>query len=115
MINASAGGSIVDMTYEDVRSLFEKIAKNGMTDYSDRMIPAKRQTFALEVDEVTGLRAQLVALTHEMNLMKAERQGKSMTLCGLCEGSHHTDQCQMVSQEVNFVQNRPTFGQGWNH
>ena len=27
MINASAGGSIVDMTYEEVRGLFEKIDK----------------------------------------------------------------------------------------
>ena len=75
----------------------------------------KRQTFALEVDEATGLKAQLAALTHEMNLMKEERQGKPMTNCGLCEGNHHTDQCQLVARHVNFVQNKPNFGQGWNN
>ena len=44
-----------------------------MTDYSERTLPPRRQTFSLEVDEATGLKAQLTALTHEMNLMKAER------------------------------------------
>ena len=42
MVNASAGGSIVNMTYEEVRGLFEKIAKNGMTDYSERTLPLRR-------------------------------------------------------------------------
>ena len=69
MVNASAGGSIVDMTYDEVRGLFEKIAKNRMTDYSERTLPPKRQTFTLEVNEATGLKAQLAALTHEINLM----------------------------------------------
>ena len=41
MVNASAGGSIVDMTYDEVRGLFKKIAKNIMTDYSDRTLPPK--------------------------------------------------------------------------
>ena len=91
IVNASAGGSIIDKTYEEVRELFQKISKNGMTAYSERLQPMKRQTFALELDETTGLKAQLAALTHEMNLMKAERQGKPMTICGLCEGNHYTD------------------------
>ena len=73
MVNFSVGRSIVDLTYPQVRDLFTKIAKNGMTDYSKRTLPARRQISVIEVDEATGMKAQLAALTHEISMLRAER------------------------------------------
>ena len=86
----------MDLTYPQVRDLFTKIARNGMTDYSKRTLPARRQVVVIKVDEATGMKAELAALTHEMNMLRAERQEKPVIICGLCEGEHYTDQCHMA-------------------
>ena len=82
-----------------------------MTDYSERTLPARRQISMIEVDEATGIKAQLAALTHKMSMLRAERQEKPFMICGLCEGGHYTYQCHMAPQDVNFVQNRQFGGQ----
>ena len=62
----------MDLTYPQVRDLFTKIARNRMTDYSERAFPVRKQVTVLEVDEATGMKAQLAALTHEMIMLRAE-------------------------------------------
>ena len=86
-----------------------------MTEYSERTLPARRQISVLEVDEATGIKAQLAALNHEMTMLSAERKVKPFMICELCDGENFIDQCPMAPKDVNVVQNWQPGGQWWNN
>lgn len=107
-VNASAGGSLQDMTYEAVRDLFHKIATNGC-----RSMRQRRTTGVLEVSPTMELEAQIAALTRKMEMVDARTMGQPMgPSCGVCRGGHYSDQCPQVQESCNYVNNYQRTNQG---
>ena len=105
IVNASAGGTITEKTYEDVKQLFNKIAKNNSIAPVERGREiARKQGAVLELDSTSDLAAQIALLTTQFNTFLKTQQGSSTISCGLCKEQHHTDQCPQLS-DVNFVRN----------
>ena len=105
IVNASAGRTITEKTYDDVKQLFNKIAKNNSIAPMERKSePARKQGEILELESTSGLAAQIALLTTQFSTFLKTQQGSSTTSCELCKGQHHTDQCPQLS-DVNTVRN----------
>lgn len=63
-----------------------------------------------------GSEAQLSVITNKLNAIDTKLERKSAANCGLCQGSHYTDQCHLIFESVNFVKDqlRPAYNQSWN-
>lgn len=49
-------------------------------------------------------------------MWEAKMNAKQVLYCGLCQGDHHTDQCHLTIELVNFMGNfgrQKNFNQGW--
>lgn len=76
----------------------------------------KKQVGFLEVDASTNIGAQLAALTPKMNLWEGRMNMKQVISFGFYQDDHHTDQCQLTSESVNFVGKfgkQGNFNAGW--
>ena len=106
IVNASVGGTIIEKTYEEVKQLFNKIAKNSnIVPVDKRSEPMRKQGAMLELDATSGLAAQIALLTTQFNTFLKTQQGvKQVMSCGLCQGDHHMDHCPQLA-EVNAVRN----------
>ena len=68
IVNASAGGTITEKTYDNVKQLFNKIAKNNSIVLVKRgSEPARRQGPILELDATSGLAVQIALLTTQFS------------------------------------------------
>ncbi|XP_042041808.1 uncharacterized protein LOC121787200 [Salvia splendens] len=130
LINASTGGDLDNKTHEEVRTLFQKLAGNQRNWYNPRRVVEKKgNTFgaSVESERMTAVEAQLANISTQMaSVVKAvssiqlnpQPQIVAMVKCGLCQGGHHTDQCQMIQsqetvEDVNYIgNNRQGFSQG---
>ena len=113
-MNASARGTITDKTYEDVKLLFNKIARNNSIAPVERGAQAaRRQGAILELDATNGLAAQVALLTTQFNTFMKTQQNQPVVTCGLCQESHHIDQCPQLA-EVNMIRNFQR-NQGWQN
>ncbi|XP_042059663.1 uncharacterized protein LOC121804200 [Salvia splendens] len=130
LINASTDGDLDNKTHEEVRTLFQKLADNQRNWYNPRRVVEKKgNTFgaSVESERMAAVEAQLANISTQMtSVVKAvssmqlnpQPQIVAMVKCGLCQGGHHTDQCEMIqSQEtvenVNYIgNNRQGFSQG---
>ncbi|XP_042029916.1 uncharacterized protein LOC121776819 [Salvia splendens] len=129
LINASTGGDLDNKTHEEVRTLFQKLADNQRNWYNPRRgVEKKGNTFgaSVESERMTAVEAQLANISTQMtSVVKAvssmqlnpQPQIVAMVRCGLCQGRHHTDQCQMIQsqetvEDVNYIgNNRQGFSQ----
>ena len=123
LVNASAGGSVKEKTYEEVQELLQRIAENGTNDYSERVNPPRKQAGLFEVNMGDRLEAQMATWMKNMEKIMKQQQGKPNSgwedHCALCNGLHFTDQCpNLTTESVNFVKDRdqPRFplNQQWN-
>ncbi|KND56772.1 hypothetical protein BVER_02389 [Candidatus Burkholderia verschuerenii] len=115
-VNASAGGSLQDMTFDQVRTLFDKIAANGCRSRGNQ----RRQAGLMEVSPTIGIEAQLAAMTKKMEKLEASFPSGSdqdwRPTCGVCKGPHFNDQCPQVQENCNAVGNFQRGNQGgWNN
>ena len=75
IVNASAGGTITDKTYDDVKQLFNKIARNNSIAPVERGAQtARKQGAILELDAADGLAAQVAQLTIQFNTFMKTQQ-----------------------------------------
>lgn len=81
---------------------FQKIAENGNVGYLKRSTIVIKQACVLEKDSTRSLEAQSTTITNKLNAIEAKLEGKEGGNCGLCLGSHFTDQCPLITETVNF-------------
>ena len=84
IVNASAGGSLKNKTYDEVRDLFKKILENESVEPSGKVTQTRRQACMLELDGTIGLGAQLAMITNQFIELKAQMGGRATATCGLC-------------------------------
>ena len=58
----------------------------------------------LELDETSGIAAQVALLTSQFSTFLKTQQGQQVITCGICQDSHHTDHCPQLA-DVNMVRN----------
>ena len=76
IVNASAGGTISDKTYEEVKELFNKIAKNNSITPAEReKVVMKKIEAVIESDSTNELASQIALLTTQFStFLKAKSQ-----------------------------------------
>ncbi|CAI9094452.1 OLC1v1030196C1, partial [Oldenlandia corymbosa var. corymbosa] len=103
---------------EEVQELFKKVASNKYSLPNERRLPQKKPAIGvgtLEVDRFTNLEAPLASIAK--TITQLSMGNKPVTSCGVCQGENHTDQCHLLKESVNYINNfnpRPNFNQSGN-
>lgn len=105
IVNASAMRSLKDKSIEKVQELFQRVAENGCAWSNDRKVDPKKQAGFIEVGAITNFGTQLVALSIQVKLLTNRLMTMQVLVCGLCQGNHHMDQCNLTTESINFVRN----------
>ena len=79
MIDAAAGGSVKNKTAEEACDLYEEMATSHYQAPSDRNI-GRRVAWALEVDQLSAIQAQLASLTNQLSSKKEPTIGQVATM-----------------------------------
>ncbi|KAI3701848.1 hypothetical protein L6452_27240 [Arctium lappa] len=132
ILDATAGGAFTSKTYNEGYDILEKFANNN-TDWSNpRAIFPKTASRVWEIDAISALNAQIVALTNlvknnlSLNGEKSQVQAIHQTLnesCSFCGENHPFECCPgnpaSVSYVGNHARNNPfsqTYNPNWrNH
>ncbi|XP_042056473.1 uncharacterized protein LOC121801076 [Salvia splendens] len=129
LVTAGSNGNLDDLTHEEVRALFQRLANNQRNWHNPRRAAEKGgDTFGAtkDAERVSAIEAQLADISTQMSSMtKAVKslqltpQPKAVAVmrCGLCQGGHHTDQCSSLQgppiEDVNYIGNNcQGFNQG---
>ncbi|KAJ9556305.1 hypothetical protein OSB04_010919 [Centaurea solstitialis] len=122
MIDATAGGSFTDLTYNNAHALLDKYANNS-SEWSDpRKLPRKSVSSTQDLDAIASLNAQIVALTNlvKNNLKPNQTIPSGNEMCANCEEDHPFEDCPENPALVNYVGNNPkynpysqTYNPGW--
>ncbi|XP_042009222.1 uncharacterized protein LOC121757808 [Salvia splendens] len=129
LVTAGSNGNLDDLTHDEVRALFQRLANNQRNWHNPRRAAEKvGDTFGAtkDAERVTAIEAQLADISTQMSSMtKAVKslqltpqpQAVTVMKCGLCQGGHHTDQCPSLQgprvEDVNYIgNNRQGFNQG---
>ncbi|XP_042009093.1 uncharacterized protein LOC121757641 [Salvia splendens] len=129
LVTAGSNGNLDDLTHEEVRALFQRLANNQRNWHNPRRAADKMgDTFGAtkDAERVTAIEAQLADISTQMlSMTKAVKslqltpqpQAVTVMRCGLCQGGHHTDQCPSLQgppvEDVNYIgNNRQGFNQG---
>ncbi|XP_042025943.1 uncharacterized protein LOC121773085 [Salvia splendens] len=129
LVTAGSNGNLDDLTHDEVRALFQRLANNQRNWHNPRRAAEKvGDTFGAtkDAERVTAIEAQLADISTQMSSMtKAVKslqltpqpQAVTVMKCGLCQGGHHTDQCPSLQgppvEDVNYIgNNRQWFNQG---
>ncbi|KAJ9548063.1 LOW QUALITY PROTEIN: hypothetical protein OSB04_020606 [Centaurea solstitialis] len=122
MLDATAGGSFTDLTYNNAHALLDKIANNS-SEWSDpRKLPRKSVSSTQDLDAIASLNAQIVALTNlvKNNLKPNQTIPLGNEMCANCEEDHPFEDCPENPASVNYVGNNPkynpysqTYNPGW--
>ncbi|XP_042051393.1 uncharacterized protein LOC121796653 [Salvia splendens] len=129
LVTAGSNGNLDDLTHDEVRALFQRLANNQRNWHNPRRAAEKAgDTFGAtkDAERVTAIEAQLADISTQMSSMtKAVKslqltpqpQAVTVMKCGLCQGGHHTDQCPSLQgppvEDVNYIgNNRQGFNQG---
>ncbi|XP_042065259.1 uncharacterized protein LOC121808737 [Salvia splendens] len=129
LVTAGSNGNLDDLTHDEVRALFQRLANNQRNWHNPRRGADRAgDTFGAtkEAERVTAIEAQLADISTQMSSMtKAVKslqltpqpQAVTVMRCGLCQGGHHTDQCPSLQgppmEDVNYIgNNRQGFNQG---
>ncbi|KAJ9535811.1 hypothetical protein OSB04_un001035 [Centaurea solstitialis] len=95
MLDATAGGSFTDLTYNNAHALLDKIANNS-SEWSDpRKLPRKSVSSTQDLDAIASLNAQIVALTNlvKNNLKPNQTIPSGNEMCANCEEDHPFEDC----------------------
>ncbi|KAJ9547052.1 hypothetical protein OSB04_019595 [Centaurea solstitialis] len=124
MIDATAGGSFTNLTYNNAHALLDKIANNS-SEWSDpRKVPRKSVSSTQDLDAIASLNAQIVALTNlvKNNLNPNQKLPLGNEICANCEEDHPFEDCPENPASVNYVGNNPkynpysqTYNPGWRY
>ena len=79
MVDAVAGGSVMNKTAEEACDLYKEMATSHYQAPSDRNI-SRRVAGVLEVDQLSAIQAQLDLLTHELSSQKGLTIGQVTTM-----------------------------------
>ncbi|XP_042044387.1 uncharacterized protein LOC121790178 [Salvia splendens] len=127
LVTAGSNGNLDDLTHEEVRALFQRLANNQRNWHNPRRAADKMgDTFGAtkETEKITAIEAQLAEISTQMCTMtKAIKsfqltpQPMAVLKCGLCQGGHHMDQCPNLEsqpiEDVNYIgNNQQGFNQG---
>ncbi|KAJ9543738.1 LOW QUALITY PROTEIN: hypothetical protein OSB04_023445 [Centaurea solstitialis] len=122
MLDATAGGSFTDLTYNNAHALLDKIANNS-SEWSDpRKLPRKSVSSTQDLDAIASLNAQIVALTNlvKNNLKPNQTIPSGNEMCANCEEDHPFEDCPENPASVNYVGNNQrynpyseTYNPGW--
>ncbi|XP_042038440.1 uncharacterized protein LOC121784354 [Salvia splendens] len=129
LVTAGSNGNLDDLTHDEVRALFQRLANNQRNWHNPRRGADRAgDTFGAtkDAERVTAIEAQLADISTQMSSMtKAVKslqltpqpQAVTVMRCGLCQGGHHTDQCPSLQgppvEDVNYIgNNRQGFNQG---
>ncbi|XP_042046613.1 uncharacterized protein LOC121792653 [Salvia splendens] len=129
LVTAGSNGNLDDLTHDEVRALFQRLANNQRNWHNPRRGADRAgDTFGAtkDAERVTAIEAQLADISTQMSSMtKAVKslqltpqpQAVTVMRCGLCQGGHHTDQCPNLQgppvEDVNYIgNNRQGFNQG---
>ncbi|KAJ9550857.1 hypothetical protein OSB04_014902 [Centaurea solstitialis] len=122
MLDATAGGSFTDLTYNNAHALLDKIANNS-SEWSDpRKLPRKSVSSTQDLDAIASLNAQIVALTNlvKNNFKSNQTIPSGNEMCANCEEDHPFEDCPENPASVNYVGNNPkynpysqTYNPGW--
>ena len=104
MLDAAAGGALWAKSYTEAYNLIETMAANEHQNPTQRMMPGKVAGI-LEVDAATAIAAQLQALSMKVDSLATYGINQIAMVCELCAGSHATDQCSLVNESVQYVNN----------
>ncbi|XP_042003634.1 uncharacterized protein LOC121752574 [Salvia splendens] len=127
LVTAGSNGNLDDLTHDEVRALFQRLANNQRNWHNPRRAAEKvEDTFGAtkDAERVTAIEAQLADISTQMSsITKAVKslqltpqpQAVTVMKCGLCQGGHHTDQCPSLQgppvEDVNYIGNHH---QGFN-
>ncbi|XP_042059486.1 uncharacterized protein LOC121803993 [Salvia splendens] len=129
LVTAGSNGNLDDLTHDEVRALFQRLANNQRNWHNPRRGADRAgDTFGAtkDAERVTAIEAQLADISTQMSSMtKAVKslqltpqpQAVTVMRCGLCQGGHHTDQCPSLqgppTEDVNYIgNNHQGFNQG---
>ncbi|KAH9780125.1 hypothetical protein KPL71_007966 [Citrus sinensis] len=93
MIDAAGGGTLMGKTLEATYELLEEIASNNYQWSLERPI-SRRATGVHNVDVVTALYAQIIAIRNKLDNLNIQTQPQ---VCELCGGNHTSVNCQVRS------------------
>ena len=105
MLNANAGGQLMEKSSTDVHELCKRVAKQSRYYASKERRMPRKQGGLLDTDEATSLQAQITTLTKKLSNFETNMGVKAVMACGVCQGDHHTDLCPALMELVNYVGN----------
>ncbi|XP_041995870.1 uncharacterized protein LOC121745992 [Salvia splendens] len=119
LVTAGSNGNLDDLTHDEVRAVFQRLANNQRNWNNPRRAAEKAgDTFGAtkDTERVAAIEAQLADISTQMSSMtKAVKslqltpqpQAFAVLKCGLCQGGHHTDQCPSLQgpsvEDVNYI------------
>ncbi|XP_024990704.1 uncharacterized protein LOC112524991 [Cynara cardunculus var. scolymus] len=134
ILDATAGGAFTAKTYNEGYDILERISNNNTEWYNPRAVISKSASVIHELDAISSLNAQIVALTNlvknnlnlngEKNQVQSIMSNSSMTeSCVFCGESHSYEFYPGNPISVNYVGNHtrnnpfsPTYNSSWrNH
>lgn len=89
-IDAASRGAFMAKSYEEAYDLIETMAANNYQWPTTRMTQPK-VVGVLEVDGVTALAAQILALSKKMDALTGAQTQQVAYVCELCVGEHPTE------------------------
>ncbi|CAN6679387.1 unnamed protein product [Malus baccata var. baccata] len=130
MLDASAGGALVDKTPRDAKTLIANRALNAQQYEGVGQRDTPRPHHVNEVGSISELQSQMANLTSMLSQLVEGPKTQGTTICGVCSiQGHQSDQCpQLIEnggwESANAVgygnQNQPrgdpfsnTYNQGW--
>ena len=125
LVTAGSSGNLDDLTHDEVRALFQRLANNQRNWHNPRKLAAGDTFGAKEAERVTTIEAQMadfctqiLSMTKAVKSLQLTPQSQAATeiKCGVCQGGHYTDQCPSVQglplEDVNYIgNNRQGFNQ----
>ncbi|XP_047952387.1 uncharacterized protein LOC125197936, partial [Salvia hispanica] len=127
LVTAGSSGNLDDLTHDEVRALFQRLANNQRNWHNPRKVAAG-DTFGAtkESERVSAIEAQMADFSTQISSMTnavksmqltPQPQVAPMMKCGVCQGGHYTDQCPSLQgapmEDVNYIgNNRQGFNQG---
>ncbi|KAM1216918.1 hypothetical protein ACFX2J_013148 [Malus domestica] len=97
MLDASAGGALVDKTPRDAKTLIANRALNAQQYEGVGQRDTPRQHQVNEVSAITELQNQMANLTTLLSQVVEGSKVKTVASCGVCSmQNHHTDKCPQL-------------------
>ncbi|XP_024969656.1 uncharacterized protein LOC112509020 [Cynara cardunculus var. scolymus] len=133
ILGATAGGAFTAKTYNEGYDILERISNNNTEWSNPRAVIFKSASGIHELDAISSLNAQIVALTNlvknnlnlngEKNQVQSIMSNSSMTeSCVFCGESHSYEFCPGNPVSVNYVGNHtrnspfsPTYNSNWRN